>query len=98
MTRLELSFSLQVRGYSHSMATTDEAVLAYIGLGGRSHEEIAERFPGFEVARLVRAHLVMLVLDEHHETEAHVLDARGLRYALTTRGASALGVPESRRP
>ena len=78
------------------MATTDEAVLGYIGLGGRSHGEIAERFPGFEMTRLVRAHPVMLALDEHHETEAHVLDTRRLRYVLTARGASALGVSESR--
>jgi hypothetical protein len=88
---------VRLRGtLDRKMPTTDEAVLAYIGLGGRSHEEIAERFPGFEMTRLVRAHLVTLMLDEDHETEAHVLDARRLRYVLTSRGASALGVSESR--
>jgi hypothetical protein len=78
------------------MPTTDEAMLAYIGLGGRSHHEIAQRFPGFDMTRLVRAHLVTLRLDEQHETEAHVLDAHRMRYVLALRGASALGVPESR--
>jgi hypothetical protein len=78
------------------MATTDEAVLTYIGRSGRSHEEVAERFPGFEMTRLIRAHLVALALDEKHETEAHLLDAHRMRYVLTTRGASAVGVPEAR--
>lgn len=81
-------------GYSHSMATTDEAVLRYIGLRGRSHEEVAERFPGFDMVRLIRAHLVTVISDDRADTEAHVLDAFAVRYALTPRGIAAIGVAD----
>ena len=77
------------------MATTDEAVLRYIGLGGRSHEDVAERFPGFDVARLIRAHLVTVISDERADTEAHILDASVMRYVLTPRGTAAIGAADS---
>ena len=76
------------------MPTTDEVVLAYIGLHGTSREDIADRFPGFDMTRLVRAHLVKVISNEPGETEAHVLDAFGMRYVLTPRGAEALGVAD----
>jgi hypothetical protein len=46
------------------------------------------------MTRLVRAHLVKVISDEPGETEAHVLDAFGMRYVLTARGAEALGVAD----
>jgi hypothetical protein len=73
------------------MMTTDEAVLTYIGLEGRSHEDVAKRFPGFDVARLIRAHLVTVISGERADTEAHILDAFGMRYVLTPRGTAAIG-------
>ena len=80
--------------------TTDEEVLAYIGGSGKSNEELAQRFPGFDMARLVRAQLVDAVSSEtSSDTEAHALDATvaALRYVLTSRGAEALGMSSDAR-
>jgi hypothetical protein len=76
------------------MPTTDEAVLTYIGLGGRSHEDVAERFPGFDVARLIRAHLVTVISGERADTEGHILDAFGMQYVLTPRGRAAISIAD----
>lgn len=76
------------------MPTTDEAVLAYIGLLGRSHQAVAQRFPGFDMTRLVRAQLARAIPGEHAETEAHNLDASDVRYVLTPRGLEALGMSD----
>jgi hypothetical protein len=74
--------------------TTDESVLAFIGRSGRSATAVGERFPGFDVMRLVRAHLVDLDYAEPSETVAHVHEmALGeMRYVLTDRGAAAIGL------
>jgi hypothetical protein len=78
------------------MTSTDQAVLEFIGLEGRSHSELEETFPGFDVMRLIRARLIEAVLHEHAETEAHA--RRHDRYVLTTRGAAAAGISvESRQ-
>ena len=79
--------------------TKDEEVLAYIGGDGRSYEDLAQAFPGFDMARLVRAHLVESVLEAPMETEAHALDVRvrSLWYVLTPRGGDALGVSNEPR-
>ena len=76
------------------MPTTDEEVLAYIGLRGRTHRAVAERFPGFDMTRLVRAQLARAIPGERAETEAHALDASDARYVLTPRGAEALGMSD----
>jgi hypothetical protein len=75
------------------MATTDEAVLKFIGAEGRSTEEVAERFPHFDVMRLIRADLVDIVLSEP-EVVAHSHEASSaeMRCVLTGRGAGALGL------
>jgi hypothetical protein len=81
------------------MRTTDEVVLKFIGSEGQSTEAVAERFPGFDVMRLVRARLVDLVLHEPAETVAHVLDP-GLGqmwFVLTRRGADAVGIASKDR-
>ena len=75
--------------------TTDESVLAFIGRAGRSSAAVAERFPGFDVMRLVRAHLVDIAYVEPSETVAHHLHELSLgemRYVLTDRGATAIGL------
>jgi len=76
------------------MTSTDEAVLEFIGLYGAWHEALEERFPGFDVMRLVRAHLVAVVLVEGAETNAHphASHVGHVRYALTDRGAEAAGI------
>jgi hypothetical protein len=76
------------------MTTRDEAVLEFIGREGRSPEAVAERFPGFDVMRLVRAHLVDIALHEPAETTAHVHEPSvgQMRFVLTPRGAAAVGI------
>lgn len=78
------------------MTSTDESVLLFIGLDGRSPGAVAVRFPGFDVTRLVRAHLVEVVSPEAFETQAHVHGDEALpiegTYVLTTRGAEAVGL------
>jgi len=71
--------------------TTDESVLAFIGRSGRSTAAVAERFPGFDVMRLVRAQLVDIAYAEPGETVAHLqeLELGEMRYVLTDRGAAA---------
>lgn len=76
------------------MASTDEAVLRFIGRDGASVAALAERFPEFDVERLVRAHLVEASVDA--ETEAHCIRASTVRYVLTPRGAEAVGLVTSR--
>jgi hypothetical protein len=74
--------------------TVDEAVLAFIGRGGQSPAAVAERFPRFDVMRLVRAQLVDLALVEPADTLAHVHEpALGeMRYVLTPRGLETLAL------
>jgi hypothetical protein len=80
------------------MATTDEAVLMFIGRGGCSPGAIAERFPGFDVMRLVRAHLVDVALVDDADAVGHVQRGDGdpvlgeMRCVLTDRGAAAVGL------
>ena len=77
--------------------TTDESVLAFIGRSGRATAAVAERFPGFDVMRLVRAQLVDIAYAEPGETVAHLqeLELGEMRYVLTDRGAAAIGLPPS---
>lgn len=74
------------------MSTIDEAVLEFIGLAGRTPDAVAQRFPGFDVMRLVRAQLVDIKLYEP-ETVAHVHEPPfgEMRFVLTQRGADAIG-------
>jgi len=74
--------------------TTDESVLAFIGRAGRSSAAVAERFPGFDIMRLVRAQLVDIAYIEPSETVAHLHESPlgEMRYVLTDRGATAIGL------
>ncbi len=75
------------------MTTADEAVLRFIGRGGRSLEAVAERFPAFDVTRLVRAHLVGVAPPELADTLAHAHELSvQVRYVLTPRGEQAVGI------
>jgi len=77
------------------MTSDDESVLEYIGREGKTPAALAERYPGFDVMRLVRADLVDVALVEP-ETVAHAdeLTLGEMRYVLTTRGAAAVGLSE----
>ncbi len=80
------------------MTTTDEAVLEFIGRDGQAPEAVARRFPGFDMMRLVRAHLVDIALNEPAETVAHghEISLGEMRYVLTSRGADAIGIARTR--
>jgi hypothetical protein len=76
------------------MTTADEAVLKFIGREGRSPEAVSERFPAFDVMRLVRAQLVAVEPPEVVDTSAHVHEPSlsQVRYVLTPRGEQAVGI------
>jgi hypothetical protein len=76
------------------MSAEDREVLEFLGRSGKPLAAIGERFPGFDIRRLIRAQLVEERRFELSETEAHGWTANEhlLRYVLTERGASAAGI------
>jgi hypothetical protein len=68
----------------------DRSVLEFIGSDGKTFEQIEERFPTFDVLRVIRAGLVEI---SRVETPGDVT-AHGFEdwYVLTDRGAAAVGV------
>jgi hypothetical protein len=74
-------------------AADDEEVLKFIGRRGRTSDAISERFPGFDMLRLVRAGLVE-GRDAGPEVYAHTQISAQVtpHYTLTERGATAVGV------
>jgi hypothetical protein len=73
------------------MSDDDRVVLEFLGGTGKSSAEILERFPDFDVRRLIRAGLVEEQRFELAETQAHALVSTA-QYVLTVRGASAVGI------
>jgi hypothetical protein len=76
------------------MSAEDREVLDFIGRAGKSLSAIDQRFPGFDVRRLIRARLVEERRFELAETEAHgpARHEHLLHYVLTERGARASGI------
>jgi hypothetical protein len=76
------------------MTTTDEAVLEFIGRKGRSSQALSDRFPGFDVTRLVRARLVEISTHPTAETVAHVHESSSgqVCFMLTARGSEVVGI------
>src|SRR5262245_55319687 len=81
------------RLHSRGMATVDESVLEFIGIEGRTPAAVADRFPNFDVIRLVRAQLVDIVFAEF-DTVGHIDEPvlGEMRYVLTERGQTAIGL------
>jgi hypothetical protein len=81
-----------------SVSGEDREVLEFLGQRGKSLAAIGERFPGFDVRRLIRAGLAEERSFELAETQAHVhLSPHPVRhYRLTERGAEAIGIDPSR--
>jgi hypothetical protein len=76
------------------MGSQDREVLEFIGRQGKTPEQVAERFPGFDVQRLIRAGLARLYRIELHETQGHGAPPTpdpGF-YVLTREGAKAVGI------
>jgi hypothetical protein len=86
------------RGVRSSVSGEDRDVLEFLGQRGKSLAAIAERFPGFDIRRLMRAGLAEERSYEFPETQAHVhLSPHRIRhYMLTERGAEAIGIDPSR--
>jgi hypothetical protein len=75
------------------MSEDDEDVLKFIGREGQTTGALSERFPAFDMLRLVRAGLVE-ERDVEPETQAHAhISSQLIRhYTLTERGARAVGI------
>jgi len=76
------------------MADVDREVLEFIGRQGKRPEQIADRFPEFDIQRLVRAGLVRLHHIEVQETHPPGTPPSPdiLVYVLTERGAEAVDI------
>jgi hypothetical protein len=82
------------------VSASDREVLEFIGPNGKSADEVERRFPGFETLRLIRAGFVAERVQDDADTVAHTLEPAGgarLYYALTQRGAAAIGVDQRMR-
>lgn len=75
------------------MSGEDEEVLKFISRQGQTAGALSERFPGFDMLRLVRAGLVE-ERDVEPDTQAHAhISSQLIRhYTLTERGARAVGI------
>jgi hypothetical protein len=76
------------------MEDADRNVLEFIGDQGKSAEQVADRFPAFDVERLLRAELVRPRRTEVRRTQPpRAASAPDLTfYVLTSRGAEAIGL------
>ena len=76
------------------MEDADRGVLEFIGDLGKTAEQVADRFPAFDVERLVQAELVRPRRTELRKTQSrHARSAPDPTfYVLTSRGAEAIGL------
>jgi len=72
------------------MEDADRAVLEFIGDQGRTAEQVADRFPAFDVEGLVRAELVRPRRTTQSRRAPAAPDVTF--YVLTSRGAEAIGL------
>jgi hypothetical protein len=77
------------------MEDADHGVLKFLGRQGKTPEQTAERFPGFDVQRLIRAGLVrrqQIWLQETHHPSESASPSFQWWIVLTPRGAEAIGI------
>ena len=76
------------------MDEADRAVLEYIGDQGTTAEQVSDRFPAFDLERLVRAELVRPRRTNPVKSQSrHTRSAdEHTFYVLTSRGAEAIGL------
>jgi len=76
------------------MDEADRAVLEYIGDQGTTAEQVSDRFPAFDLERLVRAELVRPRRTNPVKSQSrHTPPAdEHTFYVLTSRGAEAIGL------
>jgi len=76
--------------YRRRMEDADREVLEFIGDQGKTAEQVADRFPAFDVERLVRAELVRPRRTTQSRRAPSAPDPTF--YVLTSRGAEAIGL------
>jgi hypothetical protein len=76
------------------MDEADRAVLEYIGDQGTTAEQVSDRFPAFDLERLVRAELVRPRRTNPVKSQSRRTPAADEHtfYVLTSRGAEAIGL------
>jgi hypothetical protein len=76
------------------MEDADREVLEFIGDQGKTAEQVSDRFPAFDLERLVRAELARPRRTNPVKSQSrHTLPAdEHTFYVLTSRGAEALGL------
>jgi hypothetical protein len=85
-----------IRDYEYRgvMEEADREVLEFIGDQGKTAEQVSDRFPAFDLERLVQAELArprrtnpVKSQSRHTPADEHTF------YVLTSRGAEAIGLP-----
>lgn len=74
------------------MEDADRDVLEFIGDHGKTAEQIADRFPGFDLERLVRAELVRPRRTNPVKSQSRRAPPDPTFYVLTSRGAETIGL------
>ena len=76
------------------MDDADRDVLEFIGDQGKTADQVSERFPAFDLERLVRAELVRPRRTNPGKTQPHRAPPAPDHtfYVLTSRGAEAIGL------
>ncbi|HEU5490865.1 MAG TPA: hypothetical protein VFU84_08725 [Gaiellaceae bacterium] len=77
------------------MDAPDRDVLEFIGDQGKTAEQVADRFPAFDLELLVRRGLVRPRRTNPVKTQSHRAPSTALDptfYVLTSRGAQAIGL------
>ena len=75
------------------MEDADRDVLKFVGDQGKAAEEVAERFPAFDIEHLVRAELIRPRRTNPVKSQSPRAEPTPEFYVLTSRGAEAIGLP-----
>jgi hypothetical protein len=88
------SDSIRDDEYRQLMEDADRDVLEFIGDQGKTAEQVSDRFPAFDVERLVRAELVRPRRTNPGRTQSRRAPPAPdtTFYVLTSRGAEAIGL------
>ena len=80
--------------YRRLMEDADRDVLEFVGDQGKTVEQIADRFPAFDLERLVQAELVRPRRTNPVGTQSRRAAPDPTFYVLTARGAEAIGLDQ----
>ena len=74
------------------MEDADRDVLEFVGDQGKTAEQVAERFPAFDLEHLVRVELIRPRRTNPVKTQSRSAAPAPEFYVLTSRGAEAIGL------